>query len=154
MAAKITPSLRASIERLKHAGAVNGICLGWRRQVLVNLLPFGEFRAERVLHMLIDAREHFTGGGRDVETLWFGFEGVHLLAVFQGECTLVVLHSLASDVDFLTHAGLTFLSDGQVLINAALNPTSADGEDTQPIEKEPAGLASEGGGRTNLIPRF
>ena len=82
MAAKITPSLRASIERLKHAGAVNGLCLGWRRQVLVNLLPFGEFRAERVLHMLIDAREHFTGGGRAVETLWFGYEGVHLLAMF------------------------------------------------------------------------
>ncbi len=151
MAAKINPSLRASIERLKHAGAVNGICLGWRRQVLLNLLPFGEFRAERVLHMLIDAREHFQGGGRTVETLWFGYEGVHLLAIFQGECILVILHSRANDVDFLAHAGLTFLNDGQVLINAALNPTADDGEDTQPIEKEPA--AGEGG-RTNLIPRF
>lgn len=152
MAAKINPSLRSSIERLKHAGAVNGICLGWRRQVLVNLLPFGEFRAERVLHMLIDAREHFKGGGRTVETLWFGYEGVHLLAVFEGECALVILHSRASDVDFLTHAGLTFLSDGQILINAALNPpASGDGDDTQPIEKESAG---EDNGRTHLIPRF
>ena len=42
MAAKITPSLRASIERLKHAGAVNGICLGWRRQVLVIMLAGGD----------------------------------------------------------------------------------------------------------------
>ena len=152
MSAKITPSLRASIERLKHAGAVNGICLGWRRQVLVNLLPFGEFRAERVLHMLADAREHFTGGGRTVETLWFGYEGVHLLAVFDGDCTLVILHSRASDVDFLAHAGTTFLSDGHVLINAALNPSAGDDEDTQPMEKEPA--TGDGGGHTNLIPRF
>ena len=154
MVAKITPSLRASIERLKHAGAVNGLCLGWRRQVLVNLLPFGEFRAERVLHMLIDAREHFTGGGRDVETLWFGYEGIHLLAVFQGDCVLVILHSRASDVDFLAHAGLTFLNDGHVLINSALNPSAgSDGEDTQPIEKEPADAGGKGG-HTNLIPRF
>ncbi len=152
MAAKIAPSLRASIERLKHAGAVNGLCLGWRRQVLVNLLPFGDFRAERVLHTLIDAREHFTGGGRAVETVWFGFEGVHLLAVFQGDCTLVILHSRASDVDFLSHAGLTFISDGHLLINAALNPSVEDGEDTQPLQNEFDDR--EGGGHTNLIPRL
>jgi hypothetical protein len=153
MAAKITPSLRASIERLKHAGAVNGLCLGWRRQVLVNLLPFGEFRAERVLHMLIDAREHFVGGGRAVETVWFGYEGIHLLAVFQGDCTLMILHSRASDVDFLAHAGLTFLADGHVLINAALNPSDADGDDTQPIAKHESESNGENG-HTNLIPRF
>ena len=40
MAAQITPSLRSSLERLKNGGAVNGILLGWRRQVLLNLLPF------------------------------------------------------------------------------------------------------------------
>ena len=153
MAAKITPSLRSSIERLKHAGAVNGICLGWRRQVLVNLLPFGEFRAERVLHTVIDAREHFSGGGRDVETLWFGYEGVHVLAITRGECTLIILHSRASDVDFLARAGNTFLSDGHVLINAALNPASEDGDDTQPIEKEISDAAAQSG-HTNLIPRF
>lgn len=153
MAAKITPSLRSSIERLKHAGAVNGICLGWRRQVLVNLLPFGEFRAERVLHTVIDAREHFTGGGRDVETLWFGYEGVHVLAITRGECTLIILHSRASDVDFLARAGLTFLSDGHVLINAALNPVADDGADTQPIDKDNTDAAAQGG-HTNLIPRF
>ena len=153
MAAKITPSLRASIERLKHAGAVNGLCLGWRRQVLVNLLPFGDFRSERLLQTLSDAREHFSKGGRTVQTLWFGYEGVHLLAVFQNECTLVILHTRAGDVDFLAHAGLTFLTDGHVLINAALNPSGKDGEDTQPIEQQPE-AGAEYGGHTNLIPRL
>lgn len=153
MAAKIAPSLRASIERLKHAGDVNGLCLGWRRQVLVNLLPFGEFRAERVMHMLVDAREHYAGGGRAVETLWFGYQGVHLLAVMRGDCTLVILHSRAADVDFLAHAGLTFLSDAQLLIQAALNPSGDDGDDTQPMVDEVAG-AGVSGEHTNLIPRF
>lgn len=152
MAARITPSLRAAIERLKHAGAVNGLCLGWRRQVLVNLLPFGEFRAERVLHMLADAREHFTGAGRAVQTLWLGFEGVHVLAVFDGDCTLVILHTRASDVDFLAHAGLTCLADGHVLIHAALNPSPSDGDDTQPIGPEDTAIGS--GGQTNVIPRL
>lgn len=153
MAAKIAPSLRSSIERLKHAGSVNGLCLGWRRQVLVNLLPFGEFRAERVMHMLVDAREHYAGGGRTVETLWFGYEGVNLLAVMRGECTLVILHSRATDVDFLAHAGLTFLSDAQLLIQATLNPSSSDGDDTQPVVNELAD-AGESSAHTNLIPRF
>ncbi len=135
MAATITPSLRSALERLKHAGAVNGLCLGWRRQVLVNLLPYEEFRAERVLHMLLDAHDHFKGGGRKVESLWFGYEGVHLLAIFHGECVLIVLHSRASDVDFLNRAGMTFLEDGQLLVNAALNPSGgADGVETQQLE--------------------
>ena len=152
MAAKITPSLRAALERLKHAGAVNGLCLGWRRQVLCTLLPFGEFRSERMLHMLLDAREHFAQAGRQVETFWFGYEGIHLLAVFQGECTLVILHSRASDVDFLARAGITFLDDGQLLIHAALNPEGADGEDTQPIQDDGHdGLGDAG--HTHLIPR-
>ena len=76
MATKIVPSLRAALERLKHAGAVNGLCLSWRRQVLVSLLPFEEFRAERLVHAMQEAREHFGKGGHDVETFWFGFEGL------------------------------------------------------------------------------
>ena len=32
MANAITPSLRASMERLKHAGAINGLCLRLARR--------------------------------------------------------------------------------------------------------------------------
>ena len=49
MATAITPSLRASLERLKHAGTVNGICLSWRRQVLVSLMPYEDFRLEQLV---------------------------------------------------------------------------------------------------------
>jgi hypothetical protein len=63
MATAITPSLRASLEKLKHAGAVNGLCLSWRRQVLVSLMPFEEFRVEQLVQTLNDAREHFQRDG-------------------------------------------------------------------------------------------
>lgn len=153
MAATITPSLRSSLERLKHAGAVNGLCLGWRRQVLMNLLPYEEFRSERVLHMLLDTRDHFKGGGRSVESLWFGYEGVHLLTLFHDECALIMLHSRASDVDFLAKAGMTFLQDSQLLVNAALNPsgTDADADDTQPLSQEDT--AMDHSVRTHIIPK-
>ena len=75
MAAPITPSLRSALERLKNGGAVNGILLGWRRQLLLNLLPFEEFRAEKLLQSVHDARDHFTSGGdRSVQTFWFGYD--------------------------------------------------------------------------------
>lgn len=153
MAATITPSLRSSLERLKHAGAINGLCLGWRRQVLMNLLPYEEFRSERVLHMVLDAREHFRGGGRDVQTLWFGYEGVHLLCLFHDECALMMLHTRASDVDFLAKAGTTFLQDSQLLVNAALSPSGADADaaDTQPLSVDDT--ATDHTGRTHVIPR-
>ncbi len=150
MAATVTPSLRSSMERLKHAGAVNGLCLCWRRQVLVNLLPYEDFRAERLLHVLLDAREHFSGGGREVENFWFGYEGAHVLGVFHGECALVILHSRCGDVDFLAKAGMTFLQDSQLLVNAALNPSGSDaaGDETQPIE-----AGDESSPPTHVIPR-
>jgi hypothetical protein len=156
MATAITPSLRASLERLKHAGAVNGLCLGWRRQVLVNLLPYEDFRAERVLHMVADARDHFNGGGtRKVDSLWFGYEGVHLLTLTHDECTLIILHSRSSDVDFLTKAGLTFLQDTQLLVTAALHPSDSDisNQDTQPIAREEADEGELPGTQTHVIAR-
>lgn len=136
MAIKIVPSLRSSMERLKHAGAVNGLCLSWRRQVLVSLLPFEEFRAEQLAHTLQEAREHFARGGHEVETFWFGFEGVHVLACFRGECSLAVLHSRAVDVDFLARAAAVFLNDTQLLIDATLNQSGADAgaPDTQRLD--------------------
>ena len=152
MAAKIAPSLRASLERLKHAGAVNGLALGWRRQLLVNLLPYSEFRGENVLHLLLDAREHYAQGGRSVQTLWFGFEGVHLLAAFEGDTTLILLHSRALEVDFLSQTAITFLSDSQLLINAAINPSLEDGRDTQRLNEDPH--SPEGHGHTNLISKI
>ena len=151
MAVKITPSLRASLERLKHGGALNGLTLGWRRQILVNLLPYPDFRAENVLHLLLDAREHYSQGGRAVQNLWFGFEGVHLLAVFSGDITLILLHSRATDVDFLCQAGLTFLSDSHLLVNAAINPSLEDGRETQRLNEDPH--TPGGHGHTNLIPK-
>lgn len=134
MAATITPTLRSSLERLKHGGSVNGILLGWRRQVLINLLPYEDFRAERVLQMLLDGRGHYATGDRDVQTFWFGFEGIFALALFHGDCTLLILHSVASEVDFLRKAGRTFLDDTQLLVNALLNPSEDERDDTVPLQ--------------------
>lgn len=145
MAATIIPSLRSSLERLKHAGSINGILLGWRRQVLINLLPFEDFRAERALHALLDAGGHFSSGGdRAVQTFWFGFEGVFALALFHGETTLLILHTQAAEVDFLRSAAGTFLDDTQLLVQAVLNPQDSGHEDTQPLSPERVILAKLG----------
>ncbi len=157
MAASITPSLRSALERLKHAGSVNGLLLCWRRQILINLLPFEEFRAERLLQSLHDARAHFgSGGDRDVKTFWFGYEGVFVLALFQGECLLVTLHTHASEVDFMRRAGLTFLEDTQLLVDALLQP-SPDDEisrvETQPLGNDNGGHPPQSSGPTKMILR-
>ena len=137
MASAITPSLRASLERLKHAGAVNGLCLAWRRQVLVSLMPYEDFRVEQLVHTLNDARDHFqSNGGRAIESFWMAFMDVHALCVFGGECTLVALHIRPEEADFLTGAAKTFLTDAQLLVAAALG-SSAAGEET------PGGEAGE-----------
>jgi hypothetical protein len=137
MAASITPSLRSALERLKHAGSVNGLLLCWRRQILINLLPCEEFRAERILQTVHDARAHFASGGdRNVTTFWFGYEGVFVLALFQGECLLITLHTNAPEVDFLRRAGLTFLEDCQLLVQALIQPSPNDDasrKETQPL---------------------
>jgi len=129
MAATITPSLRSALERLKHGGAVNGILLGWRRQILLNMLPYEDFRAERVLQSMLDARGHYATGERDVRTFWFGFEGVFALALFHGDCTLLILHTQAAEVDFLRKAAHTFLEDTQLLVNSLLTPGDASSDD-------------------------
>jgi len=152
MAVKIAPSLRSALERLKHAGAVNGVCLAWRRQVLVNLLPYEDFRADKLMHSLHDAHEHFAGGGREVQTFWFGYEGVHVLALRRGECSLLVLHSRAFEADFIAKAGEVLLDDCQLLIDAALNPSgsNSDSGDTRRLNGD--GLHGDEGG-TYLVPR-
>lgn len=122
MAATITPSLRSALERLKHAGAVNGVCLVWRRQLLVNLLPFEEFRAERVMQAIEDARDHFNGGDRKAHALWFGFDGIYVLGRFFKDATLIVLHARAEEVDFINTVAATFLDDCQLLIDALIHP--------------------------------
>lgn len=138
MAVKIIPSLRCALERLKHSGAVNGICLAWRRQVLVNLLPYEDFRAEKLAHIVYEAHDHFTGGGREVKTFWFGFEGVHAIAVRRGECSLIVLHTRAVEADFIASAAQVLLEDCQILIEAVLNPsgTNTGVNETQKLEGE------------------
>lgn len=158
MAASITPSLRSALERLKHAGSVNGLLLCWRRQILINLLPYEEFRAERILQVIHDARAHFASGGdRDVTTFWFGYEGVFILALFHGECLLVTLHTHASEVDFLRRAGMTFLDDTQLLVQTLLQPSPDDEvsrEETQPLgQVDGNGLLPESAGPTKVIPR-
>ncbi len=122
MPASISPSLRSAIERLKHAGSLSGICLGWRRQLLLNLTPYQEFRIERLLDVLLDARDHFRSSDREVDTFWFGFDGVFLLSVAHEDCVLVLLHTRAHEVDFLKKAALTLLDDCQLLISSLLNP--------------------------------
>ncbi len=145
------------MERLKHAGSVNGLLLCWRRQILINLLPFEEYRSERLLQVLSDARSHFASGGdRDVKTFWFAYEGVFVLALFEGECLLVFLHSHASEVDFLRRVGLTFLDDTQLLIQALLQPAPADDDsrqETQPLGELPSDRPPQTSGPTKIIPR-
>jgi hypothetical protein len=158
MAASITPSLRAALERLKHAGSVNGMLLCWRRQILINLLPFEEFRGERLLQSLHDARAHFgSGGDRDVATFWFGYEGVFVLALFHGECLLITLHTHASEVDFLRRVGLTFLEDTQLLVQTLLQPSPDDeisrGETQQLGGLDSGGHVPQPSGMTKIIPR-
>ncbi len=158
MAATITPSLRSALERLKHAGSVNGLLLGWRRQILINLMPFEDFRIARLLQSVGDARTHFASGGdREVKTFWFGYEGVFVLALFQGECLLVMLHTQAAEVDFLRSTGLTFLEDTQLLVHALLQPAADDASsraETQPlIHLEADGPRPQSSGPTKVIPR-
>jgi hypothetical protein len=146
MATKIIPSLRSALERLKHGGAVNGLCLGWRRQVLINLLPFEGFRADKLVHVMQEAREHFGTGGREIETFWFGYEGVHVLLCYHGDCALAILHSRAVEADFLAHTAKVFLSDSQLLVDAMLNSSgdNAMSPDTQRLDEL---------GGTNLVTR-
>ncbi len=124
MANAVTPSLRASMERLKHAGAVNGLCLAWRRQILVNVMPYEDFRVEQVIQVFHDARDHFQANGtRVLDSLWMGFLDVHALCVFAGDVSVVALHTRQEESDFLTGAVKTFLNDAQLLISASLSPT-------------------------------
>lgn len=128
MANAITPSLRASLERLKHAGTINGLVLSWRRQTLVSLMPFEDYRVEQLVHVLSDAREHFQGaGGRTIGSFWMAYADVHVLSVFSGDVGLIILHVRPEESDYLTSVAKTFLNDAQLLVAAALSP-SANGE--------------------------
>ena len=155
MATAITPSLRASLERLKHAGAVNGLCLAWRRQVLVSLMPYEDFRVEQLVHTLNDARDHFQSiGGRNITSLWMAFMDVHALCVFGGDCALIALHTRLEEADYIAGVATTFLNDAQLLVAAALGntataeePGTGESEDEwllQPPRLDPS--------RTNVIP--
>jgi hypothetical protein len=150
MAANAPSSLRSSLERLKNAGAVNGILLGWRRHVLINALPFEKFRAERLLQEAHDTREHFASGGdRQVDTLWFGYDTVHVLVVFWQETTLILLHTRAEEADFLRRAAQTCLEDGQLLIEGLLHPAADSGaEGSAANEDEDARQIT---GKTNFL---
>lgn len=138
MPASITPSLRSAIERLKHAGSISGIALGWRRQLLLNLTPYETFRVERLLDIQQDAREHFRSSDREVDTFWHGFDGVFLLCITHHDCSLAILHTRAHEVDFLKSAGLTLLDDCQLLISALFNNAVDDesGGATEQINDE------------------
>ena len=153
MAANITPSLRAAMERLKNGGAINGLMLGWRRQVLLNILPFEDFRAERLLHVIHDARDHFSSGGdRHVQTFWYGYDSCHVLVCYREECTLVILHTRAEEADFLKRAAGTFMEDCQLLLDSLLNPSPVDGGETQPLGPE-GEIPSYSDAHTNFIGR-
>ncbi len=135
MPANITPSLRSAMERLRNGGAVNGLLLGWRRHILINSLPYEEFRAEKLLQAAHDMRDHFSSGGdRNAHTYWFGFESCHLLTIFQGECTLLILHTRAEEADFLRRSGQTFLEDSQLLIEELLSPSENGPENIEDQE--------------------
>lgn len=154
MAALITPSLRSALERLRNGGAVNGILLGWRRQTLINLLPFEDHRAERLLDAVRAAQEHFSSGGdRQVQTFWFGYDTAHILVAYYRECVLVLLHTRAEEGDFLRRAIQTFLEDTQLLVDSVLNPTPDDGGETQRLGEDGDLEHANSGPTTNFIGR-
>ena len=154
MANAITPSLRASMERIKHAGAINGLCLAWRRQVLVSLMPYEDFRIEQVVQTLNDARDHFQSNGtRTIDSLWMGFLDVHALAIFAGDISVIVLHTRQEESDYITGVVKTFLTDAQLVIAAALSPANQESENPENAEDEnwlptPAALNPN---QTNLV---
>jgi hypothetical protein len=152
MPASITPSLRSAIERLKHAGSISGIALGWRRQLLLNLMPYETFRVERLLDIQQDAREHFRRSDREVDTFWHGFDGVFMLSITHRDCSLILLHTRAHEVDFLKSAGLTLLDDCQLLISALFNNASdeASGGVTEQIHDDDLAHSHQ---ETHFIPR-
>jgi len=152
MPASITPSLRSAIERLKHAGSISGIALGWRRQLLLNLMPYETFRVERLLDIQQDAREHFRRSDREVDTFWHGFDGVFMLSITHRDCSLILLHTRAHEVDFLKSAGLTLLDDCQLLISALFNNVSdeASGGVTEQIHDDDLTHSHQ---ETHFIPR-
>jgi len=80
-----------------------------------------------------------------------------VLALLQGECLLIMLHTHASEVDFLRRAGLTFLDDTQLLVEALLHPAPDDEnsrEATQPLgELDVGDHPPEASGPTKVIPR-
>lgn len=153
MAIRIVPSLRSALERLKHAGSVNGLCLAWRRQILINLMPYQDFRVEQAVHAMQEAREHYAGGGHEVQCFWFGFDGVFMLGCFRDECALLVLHTRAVEADFIARAGAAFLEDAQLLVNAALNPSGSDAReaDTERIAGPEDGYAGGANGVTRMM---
>lgn len=156
MAALLTPSLRSALERLKHAGAINGLLLGWRRQLLLNLLPYEDFRAERLLASVQDAHDHFSSNGdREVKTFWFGYDVCHILVCTRGDSTLVMLHTRAEEVDFLRQTAETFLEDTQLLFDSMLNPSEPTGaaEETQQLFEPEDYDAPSSDTRTNFIGR-
>lgn len=154
MANAITPSLRASMERIKHAGAINGLCLAWRRQVLVSLMPYEDFRIEQVVQTLNDARDHFQSNGtRTIDSLWMGFLDVHALAIFAGDISVIVLHTRQEESDYITGVVKTFLTDAQLVIAAALSPANQEsdapeGQDEENWLPTPATLNPN---QTNLV---
>lgn len=138
MIGNITPSLRAALERLKHAGSVSGIAFGWRRQLLINLTPYQDFRVESVLAIVHDAGQHFATSQRDADTFWFGYEGVNALILRHRDSVLMVLHTRLHEVDAIRFAGLTMLEDSQLLISDLLNPRyDHAGGETQHLEADP-----------------
>lgn len=151
MSTAITPSLRASLERLKHAGSVNGICLAWRRQILVSLMPFEDFRVEQLVQTISDAREHFQSGGeRQLDSFWMGFADVNSITVFASDLSVILLHTNIEDADFLNSAIKTFLADAQLTIAAALTPPNQEDSyeeetehDSQEDDDEPDGWLAD-----------
>ncbi len=53
-----------------------------------------------------------------------GYLDVHLLAVFAGDISVIVLHTRQEESDYLTGVVMTFLNDAQLIIAAALSPSN------------------------------
>lgn len=149
----INPSLRAAVERLKHAGSISGVCFGWRRQSLINLTPYQDFRVDHIFDVLYDTKEHFGKANREVDTFWYGFDGVFMLAMIRGDTSVLVLHTRAHEVDFLKQAAYTMLEDCQTMVSTLLGTN----ENEPPPSPNDDGAHSEdetSRQETNLIQRL
>lgn len=108
----MTPeTFAATLGALRSAGAVYGLVLARRHEILYHDAPCGEARARELATTLDDIACYFEQERRSPDQLVFGYDGGNLLILLLGEFRMIVFHREAGEVDFVARAGRAFLKD-------------------------------------------